>query len=73
MRKDILTIPTVTLALKAKKLLSKKRISASIVHFNANESKNGCSYGLEFDMKDYFSVLSTLKDAEIPYQIFKKE
>lgn len=73
MKKDILTIPTVTLALKAKKLLSKKGITASVVHFNSNENKNGCSYGIEFDINDYFSVLSILKESEIPHQQLKKE
>ena len=73
MKTDIFTIPTVTMALKAKKLLAKKGISANVVHFNANENKNGCSYGIEFDIKDYFSVLSTLKEYEIPHHQFKKE
>ena len=73
MKKDILTIPTVTLALKAKRLLSKKGITASVVHFNSNENKNGCSYGIEFDIKDYFSVLSILKESEIPHHQLKKE
>ena len=73
MKKDMFTIPTITLAMKAKKLLSKRGVSSSVVHLNASENKNGCSYGIEFDIKDYFSVLSTLKESGIPHQHLKKE
>lgn len=73
MKKDIITIPTVTMALKAKKLLARQGVKARVINISGTQSKNGCAYGIEFDSSHYFSVVSILKNAEIPYKHLKKE
>ena len=72
MKTDIITIPTVTLALKAKKLLSKQGIKVKVVNINEDIRNNGCSYGIEFDTTYYFSIIAILKDSEIPHKHLKR-
>ena len=72
MKTDIITIPTVTMALKAKKLLSKQGIKAKVVNINGDINSNGCSYGIEFSSTYYFSVIAILKDSEIPHKHLKR-
>ena len=73
MKNDIITIPTVTLALKAKKLLSRQGIKASVINISDLKDKSGCAYGIEFDSAYYFSVISALRNSEIPYKHLKKD
>ena len=73
MKYDIITIPTVTLALKAKKTLAKQEISVRIIKLVEEAQQNGCAYGIEFNPTSAFAVISTLRDAGIPYKYLKKE
>ena len=73
MKTDILTVPTVTLALKAKKALSKRGISANVIKLDSYAQKSGCSYGIEFPTYDLYSAISLLKELGISYQHLSKE
>ena len=67
MKTDILTIPTLTLAIKARKLLSKNGINAQVIKIDTSSSTSGCVYAIKFDNSLFFTVINTLKDADIPY------
>jgi hypothetical protein len=73
MKYDIITIPTVTLALKAKKALAKQGIEVRVVKLSEITRNNGCAYGIEFNAFNAFSVISVLKEADIPYKYLTKE
>ena len=69
---DILTIPTVTLALKAKRILGRHGIKANVIKADATTNKNGCAYAIEIPSTDFFSAITLIKEAEIPYGTVSK-
>ena len=68
---SIITIPTLTMALKAKKILSKNGIQARIIKLDS--SKSGCTYGLEFSEGCFYDVIALLRQNEIEYSYHKKD
>lgn len=72
MNSDILTVPTVTLALKVKKALSKRGIESQIIKIDASVYNVGCSYGIEFSSKEFYTAISIVKDMGITYNHLKK-
>lgn len=54
-------VGSMTSALKGHKILSSASISSNIVKLNNSTSHRGCSYGLEFDCSQYYTVQFTLK------------
>ena len=71
MKTNTITVSTVTLALKAKKILAKNGIRATVVK---NESgKKGCAYGLEFSSEVFLDVISILRNNGIEYTYHQKD
>ena len=67
---SIITIPTLTMALKSKKILSKSGMQARVIKLDS--SKNGCTYGLEFDDRYFYDVIALLRQNDIEYNYYKK-
>ena len=67
MKTDILTVPTVTIALKAKKALSRRGIKANVIKIDSSVHQSGCSYGIEFPASEFYNVISIMKEAKITY------
>ena len=68
----IISVETVTNAIKARKHLTASGIRAKLVKLSPSLSENGCTHGLEIDNKDTYSALHILKGLGIYYKIFNK-
>jgi hypothetical protein len=56
---------------KAKKALSNQGIKASIIKIDASKNQEGCQYGIQFNERDYFTVISTLRERGIEYGTYR--
>ena len=66
----ILTVGSVTYAIKARKLLLRSGIRSKLVKVNENKSARGCSHGIEIDGSDFYSVVAVLRESGIPYSVY---
>ncbi len=73
MKTTVLTVGSVTYAIKAKRLLSREGISAKLIKSNAENTAEGCAYGIKFPTKDFYGAVSVLRSAGIYYQIYEKQ
>ncbi len=71
MKKEIITVKTITLALKAKKMLVRENIKSRIIKVDSSKTEHGCSYGIEFNSADFFTVISILKENEFMYSVYR--
>ena len=67
--KIILTVGSMTYAIKARKTLNRKDIPSKLVKIN--ESK-GCAYGIEIDDTKLLSAVSALKENGIQYSLYER-
>ncbi len=68
MKQSIITVGTVTHALKCRKLLSIKGIQAKLIKLDSSKI-DGCSYGLEISVNDYYSAVVILRENDINFSI----
>lgn len=73
MKTTILTVQTITIGMKAKKVLLRHDIKARIVKLDTSDSKAGCGYGLEFSEKNFYEAVRALRENQIPYGVYKKQ
>ena len=66
----IAVIDSMTIGLKAKKILSQSSIKSNVVKLKSSITGNGCSYGLEFDYIQYVNVKHILEQANIKVHKF---
>ena len=66
MKTGIITVSTVTVGIKARKILAKSGIKTKIVKLDSERS--GCTYGLEFNIKDFYDIASILRTNKIDYR-----
>ena len=69
MRKIIITLNSVTIALKAKKLFEVHGISSRLLKLDTMKTSEGCTHGLEIDYKSFLDAVSILKNRNIAYSI----
>ncbi len=69
MKHSIFTVPTLTIGIKAKKALAKQGIKSKVIKNEGNKGKNGCAYALEFNTRDYYSVIAVLRNNDITYSV----
>ena len=67
-----MTVKTITIGLKGKKALANKGIKSNLVKIDFTQNQNGCQYGLRFDEREYYDVISTLKENGIEYGAYKE-
>lgn len=72
MKTTVITVGSVTYAIKAKKLLLREGLSARLVKNGSESSARGCMHGIEIPTKDFFGAAAVLRDAGIPYQAYEK-
>lgn len=70
MKTSIVTVKTVTIGMKCKKALASRGIKASLVKIDFTRSQNGCQYGIEFNERDFYDVISILRENEIEYGVY---
>lgn len=71
MKTNIISISTLTLALKAKKILAREGIRVTVVKVDSGEK--GCTYGIEFNEQSFYDVVSILRNSGIEYTYHKKD
>lgn len=72
MKSNTVTVKTITIGLKGKKALANKGIKSNLVKIDFTQNQNGCQYGLRFDEREYYDVISTLKENGIEYGAYKE-
>ena len=72
MNKTIITVSSITYALKAKKLLARKNISSNLIKINASSS-SGCIYGIEIRKCDFLDTVKILIDNAIEYSLYESK
>ncbi len=68
-KKAIISLSSNTYAIKAKKLLLAKGISARVVKVDRGISSQGCGFGIEINYIDYYAVIGELRENGITYSI----
>ena len=71
MKTNTVTVKTITIGMKAKKALASRGIKSSLVKIDISQSENGCQYGLKFNERDYYEVISALRENGIEYGVYK--
>ena len=71
LNKVIITVGTVTFAVKCKRMLQRSGIKVKLVKVDPDITVGGCSYGLEILENDFFTVVRELKSNGINYRIYK--
>ncbi len=70
LKKDILTVRSVTIGLKCVKMLSGNNIKAKLIKIDSDKTEHGCRYGIEFKSEDFFNVIALMKDHNIQYSVY---
>ena len=73
MNKIIITVGSVTYAIKSRKLLSGIGIPSKLIKVDALLSKNGCTHGLEIPKIHFLDAVMVLKMNGIPYSVYEAE
>ena len=73
MKTNVVTVKTITIGLKGKKVLAEHGIKSSLIKIDFTKSRDGCQYGLKFNERDYKAVISTLKENNIEYGVYREQ
>ena len=72
MKTSVVTVKTITIGLKGKKVLASEGIKSTLVKIDFTKAQNGCQYGLRFNERDYRDVIKILKENGIEYGVYKE-
>ena len=67
MNTNIITVESVTIAMKLRRLLLRSGIKSKLVKV----VKNGCLHGVEIDRSDFYNAIIVMKDNGIVYSIYQ--
>ena len=68
----VASLRSMTIALKAKKVLNEAFIDCEIIKLEPHMTKRGCAYGIKFDCINIYSVENVLKQNRVKYtEIFR--
>ncbi len=70
LKKDVITVKSVTVGLKCVKMLSRNNIKSKLIKTDSEKTEYGCGYGIEVKSEDFFNVISLMKDHNIPYSVY---
>ena len=70
---SIVTVKTITIGLKAKKVLGAQGIRSRLVKIDASKSQNGCQYGIEFDARNFYDAIRALRENGVEYGVYKSK
>ena len=70
MNSIIITVGTITMAVKVKKLLSAVKIPSKLVKIEAPLTDDGCTHGVEIAYGHYYGAIKELKSRDISYKIY---
>lgn len=67
LKTDTVLFNSITHANKFLRILKRLNVEAKLVKVGENKSNNGCTYGIAYNTRDYFTVISLLKESNLPY------
>ena len=73
LKRSIVTVNTITIGMKGKKVLSKNGIKSNLVKIDSSKNQLGCQYGLEFDGNDFYNAVSILRENGIQYGVYEEK
>lgn len=73
MNNIIVTVGTITYAIKLRKLLSRGGVSSKLVKIVNNNGSIGCTHGVEICESDLLTAVFILKENKIEYFIYDKK
>lgn len=65
MNKCTAVIGSMTIALKAQKILHASSIRSTVVKLDSSATQRGCAYGLEFDCNQYSNIRYLLEKSHV--------
>ncbi len=71
MNMTILTVGSVTYAIKARKLLRRDGIQSESVKLDDTKTKAGCTHGIKIATEDFYHAASVLKENGIPFSVYQ--
>ena len=71
MNTEILSLGSVTYAIKAKKILLNKKIHSKLIKIDSSDKNGGCIYGLKVAEKDYRETVIELKRSGISFSNYE--
>lgn len=71
MDNSIITLGSVTYAMKARRLLIREGIRARLVKVLPENTDNGCTHGLVIASARFFDAVVILKKHDIPYSVYR--
>lgn len=72
MNKAIITVGSVTTAIRARRLLQKINVQSRLVKVDPEKSEMGCTHGIEFSEEHFYTVVMELACNDIPYRLYKE-
>lgn len=72
MNKIIITLGSVTYAIKLRKLLAREDIESELVKVNTKET-NGCTHGVKINQSDLLRAVVIMREKGIEYSVFENK
>ena len=72
MNSTIITVGSVTYAIKVKKLLDRSGIKSTLIKVDASKSEKGCNYGIRFHESLFYDAIAILKNRGIYYSVYSE-
>lgn len=63
----VISLKSMTYALKSKRILSEKGIDSEIIKLEPHMTHNGCAYGIKFECINLYSVTDALTERHVRY------
>ena len=72
MKSIIVTVVSVTFALKLQKLFLRAKIRSKLVKVDNTRTENGCTHGLEIQESDFYQAVVIMKSNGINYSVYNQ-
>ncbi len=73
MNKTIITVGSVTYALKLRKLLIRDGIGSKLIKVDNTMTNTGCIHGVEILTIDFYRAVVIMRENGIDYSVYKQE
>ena len=70
MKKIIITVGSVTYAIKLKRILAKAKIISRLVKVSQGDLSGGCIHGVELSERDFYQAVVIMRDNNISYSVY---
>ncbi len=72
MNMTIITLGSITYAMKARRLLSRIGIKCEVIKFDKVSGEFDCTYGIKIPTKDFYNAVIILRNNSIKYSVYSK-